>query len=448
MKHNRMVRVNRLLQTTLADMIPSMVKDPRVQKLPVISVVEVRTTPDLRFAKVYLSIVAPSNTEQEAALEGIRRAKGFLRGELGRRVRLRYTPDLDFLLDSSQDNAARVEAILRELSHESDRDRSSSIDEVVESIERGRKFLVMSHPNPDGDAVGSMVAMLLMLESMGREVVAYSPDPIPHRFRFLKGAERITHTYPEGPFDTSIVLDCSDSGLMEQGGVDPSTLTNVVVIDHHKTPGDFGDIVLVDPSAASVGVLLVSVFEQMELTLSLDVAEALYCSVMSDTGSFRYQNTNAEAMRVVASLLELGVDPWYISSNVYEERPRCELELLSLVLQTLVVSDDGRAASLTVTEQMLQQTGSSPDMIDGFINYARGIKGVEVAVLLRPGRSGVRVSLRSRGEIDVSRLAEQFGGGGHHNAAGFTVGQDPEQLREEIFVEVARLLSRSSANPS
>ena len=316
----------------------------------------------------------------------------------------------------------------------------ASLAAVAQALRRGQSFLVTSHPSPDGDAIGCMSATLLVLEELGKQVVAYHPDPVPRRFAFLAGTERFTSNLPPGDFDVTVVLDCSD-GRMFPEDLDRSRLGRVVVIDHHKTVGDLGDLVLRDPTAAAVGVLLFRVFGQLGVELNPRVAEALYCSLLSDTGSFRYQNTNPDAMRVAAALLEAGVDPWRVSSSLYEERPYRELDLLARVLQTLVVSADGICASLTVTGQMLADTGCTPDMVDGFINYARGIRGVEVAVLFRPGPHSVRVSFRSRGKVDVSRIAESFGGGGHHNAAGCTIQGELDEIRADLFAEVSRTVA-------
>jgi phosphoesterase RecJ-like protein len=437
---DRMARVNRLLQTTLAGMVPGLVKDPRVQEL-IVSVAEVRTTPDLRQARVFVSIFGADAEKERAGLEALNQARGFLRGELGRRVRLRHTPELAFERDISQEHAAHIEEVLRDLKHTSPEPREGSAA-VADAIRSGRRFLVTAHPGPDGDAVGCMAAALLVLEGLGKEVVAFNPDPVPRRYRFLEGTGRFVDEVPEGTFDVTLVLDTSDSrmfaGALEFGAPDLGT---VVVIDHHKTRGDLGDVVLWDSGAASVGVLLHRVFDELGIELSPAVAEALYCSVISDTGSFRYQNTNPDAMRVAAALLEVGVDPWRVSSNLYEERPRQELELLARVLQTLEVSEDGLAASLTVTPEMLEETGTTPDVVDGFINYARGIQGVEVAILFRPRPDAVRVSFRSRGTVDVAAIAERRGGGGHRNAAGCTVPSvSIDLLRSELFAEVTRTL--------
>jgi phosphoesterase RecJ-like protein len=316
---------------------------------------------------------------------------------------------------------------------------AATVEEVAAAlVVRGPRCLVVSHPNPDGDAIGCMVASLHALRGGGREAVGFSPDPVPRRFRFLEGSELIAAVPPAGCFDLTLVVDCSDAGMLARSLPPLEARGRVVVVDHHLTEGDLEGLVCCDPGAASVGILLYKVFQAMGAPLDRPIAEALYCSIMSDTGSFRYQNTNPEAMRISAALLELGVDPWRIASHLYEDRPRRELELLARVLGTLWVSPDGCAATLEVTDEMLRATGCAAEVIDGMINYARGVEGVEVAALFRPQAGQTRASLRSRGRVDVARIAQEFGGGGHRNAAGFTVsGDDVTALRARLLSAMA-----------
>jgi len=283
-------------------------------------------------------------------------------------------------------------------------------------------------------------ARAVLVHELGREVVVYSPDPVPRRLRFLEGTEHFVSEVPAGAFDTTLVLDCSDSKLFNGNRLPEAIQGTRVIIDHHKTGGDFGEVKYIDPTAAAAGVLLYRVFSAMGLDLAR-AAEPLYCTIMADTGSYRYQNTNREAMEVAGALLDHGLDPWRVASHLYEDRPRGEVELLGKVLSTLEVSEDGLCGSVTVTPEMLSSCGCGPDATDGLINYPRGITGVEVAVLFRPRDGGVRVSFRSRGRHDVSAVAARLGGGGHHNAAGaFLREATVEEARERVFAEVRETL--------
>ena len=320
-------------------------------------------------------------------------------------------------------------------------DRADAEASVIEALEQGKRFLVTSHPDPDGDAIGCMAAALLTLQEMGREVVAFNPDPVPRRFRFLGGTDQFVRELPaDAAFDTTVVMDCSPDRILGHTGLDDERLGRIVVVDHHKIHGSGGDVIYRDPAAASVGVLLFRLFQRMGLDLS-PAAESIFCTVMSDTGSYRYQNTDPECMRVSATLLEHGVDTWRVASHLYEDHPAGEVKLLGLVLRTLEVSDDGACAALMVTPQMLEQTGCGQDVVDGMINHARGVEGAQVAILMRTATDHVRVSLRSRGAVDVSKVAAHFGGGGHHNAAGFTRAEPLEMVRRELFEAVTDLLN-------
>ncbi|MCK5796386.1 MAG: bifunctional oligoribonuclease/PAP phosphatase NrnA, partial [Deltaproteobacteria bacterium] len=292
-------------------------------------------------------------------------------------------------------------------------ERVGTLGEVAAHLRGAKRVLVTAHPHPDGDAAGSVSAAMLALIHLGKEVVGYNPDPIPDRLRFLPCMDDVVQVLPEEGFDTTLLLDCSDDRMF-LGSPPPRTwLGTVIALDHHKTTSSFADLVVRDPTAAAAGVVLYRLLEKLPVPLSVPIAEALYCALISDTGSFRYQNTNPEAMKMGAALLDAGVDPWWVSSNLYETQPRGQIVLLGEVLRTLRTSDDGWVAVLTVTQEMLAQAGCDESHVDGFINFARGLRGVEVAVLLRVSEDHVRVGLRSRGNVDVSTIAESFGGGGH-----------------------------------
>lgn len=420
MKGDRLPRVNKTLRTALAQMVPRLVRNPAVHLMDTVTVTEVRSSKDLRHAKVYVALQGDEQSKTPA-LRGLQKASAFLRSELGRTVKLRYTPELQFLLDNTLKSAEKIDTVLAEIAKEdATRSREHSMLAVCEALKDAHRILIATHRHPDGDAIGSLVAAHLGLKAMGKEVYAWCDEEIPEKLRFVAESTDVVQHIPAGSFDVTLVLDCGDLALtsgLEEGN---EKLGKFVVIDHHATSVEFGQVVLRDPKAASVGFLLYEIFERLETELNPAIANAIYCSLVSDTGSFRYQNTNAAAFDCAARLMEYGVDPWHVASNIYERRPVGALRLLAKSLGTLQISDDGLMAAICVTEKMLKDTACAPDVVDGFINYARGIDGVEVAVLFRPSERGLRVSMRSRGDVDVSTIAEQLGGGGHRNAAGFT----------------------------
>lgn len=442
---NRMARVDRLLLATLAELVPRAIRDPRVSEVDLLVVSGVRTTPDLRHAKVYVSVVGEQD-ERHAAIEALQHARGYLRREIGKRVRLRNTPELRFALDDTAASATRVEQVLREVVSPRDprvgEQRRATAEEAHAALSDADRVLVTTHPDPDGDAIGSALAAAYGLQQLGKQVVLYNPDPVPTRCAFLRGSDRFVRELPEGPFDATLIVDCSDDRMFPEGPPPREQLGRVVVLDHHKTIGEFGDLIHSDPSAAAAGVVVYRWLRLAAVEMDHECEEAIYCALMSDTGSFRYQNTNPEAMRVAAELLERGVDCWRVASQLYESRPRGELDLLVRVLQTLRTSPDGLSAALRVTPQMLEASGCTSDAVDGLINYARGLRGVEVAILLRVEQDRIRGSLRSRGQVDVSQIAERFGGGGHHNAAGFRSELEPDALLAQLFDVVAEHCAR------
>lgn len=303
-------------------------------------------------------------------------------------------------------------------------------------------FLVVSHQSPDGDAVGSTLATALMLDQLGKRVTVYNCDPIPYNFEFLPGADRWRTDLDDiEAVDVTIVLDCGEPSRVGDEFPASGWGEAIAVIDHHKTwDPEFADLYVRDVDAAATGELLYHVAVRMGV-VSEDVAQNLYCCVMTDTGGFRYSNTSKSAFRIAGEMLELGVDAWEMSSQIYENQPRERLDLLCRVLETLSLSPCGRLAFLRIEREMLDDLGVDRDLTDGFINYARSIRGVEVATQLRErAEGGWRISFRSRGLVDVSALAEKFGGGGHHNAAGCVIDDKPRVIEEKLTQTLVDLL--------
>ena len=316
--------------------------------------------------------------------------------------------------------------------------------ELEELIAANESFLVVAHSSPDGDAVGSTLALGLLLREQGKTVTVYNQDPVPYNFQFLPGAGTWrTEIGAEESFDVTVLLDCAEPGRIGAGFPANGWGKTIAVVDHHKTwDEEFADLYVRDVSAAATGELLYRLASRYGV-VSLEVAQNLYCCMLTDTGSFRYSNTSRTAFRVAGELVELGVNPWDMTSQVYENQPRERLDLLCRVLETLSVSECGRLAFLRVERSMLEGLNGEGDLTDGFINYARSIGGVEVATQLREQEEGGwRISFRSRGRVDVSALAEKFGGGGHHNAAGCTIEASPGEIETMLTQALVDLLDR------
>lgn len=314
------------------------------------------------------------------------------------------------------------------------------IEKIVKLIEGSQKILVASHESPDGDALGSTLALANALRAMGKEVVAYNRDPAPLDYAFLPGYTTLVNKVDASQtFDAGFVLDAGE--LHRAGRWIRGRCRSLVNIDHHPYSEDFGDIYFVDTQACATGVLIYRLLLAAGHQVSSDTATCIYTAILSDTGSFRYSNANPEAFQVAGEMIRLGVDPWSIASGLYENQDLCRLKLLGLALPTLRISSCGQYASLAVTMDMYVKAGAREEHTDRFINYPRSIRGVEVAIFFRQlDKDRFKVGFRSKGDIDVGALARAMNGGGHHNAAGAELTGELNALQEWVFARVAELL--------
>ena len=314
------------------------------------------------------------------------------------------------------------------------------IDLIRELIADSHSVLVASHESPDGDAIGSTLALVNALREMGKEVVAYNRDGAPDEYAFLPGHASVVSSIKEGrTFDAGFVLDAGE--LKRAGSWIRDVCRTLVNIDHHPYSEDFGDIYWVDTAASATGVMIHRLLSACGHPVSRDVAVCVYTAILSDTGSFRYSNADPEAFRVAADMVALGVDPWSIASGLYENQDEARLRLLALSLPTLRVSPCGACASLAVTLDMYRQSGAHEEHTDRFINYPRSVRGVEVAIFFRQlTAQSFKVGFRSKGRVDVGALARALGGGGHHNAAGATVDGSLADVQDWVFDRVVKLI--------
>jgi bifunctional oligoribonuclease and PAP phosphatase NrnA len=316
----------------------------------------------------------------------------------------------------------------------------AQLAEIVAALRAGRRFLVASHVTPEGDTVGSQLAICLALQDLGKQVVAYNADPIPRNIRFLPYAETIVGQIdPEDAFDAAVVVDAADLSRIGPGMAAALPRCRAVInIDHHKTNTGFGDLRFVDPNASATGEVVYRLLKAIPVTITHEIAVNIYVTLLTDTGSFQYTNATPEAFRIAGEMVSLGVRPWSVAQKIYESNPAARMRLLARVLDTLEVSPDGTVATIVVTRGMLEATGCTADLTDGFINFPRSIEGVEVAVMLREeGPDLYKVSLRSRGNVDVSSICSGFGGGGHRNAAGALVRGPLADVKASVLAAAA-----------
>jgi bifunctional oligoribonuclease and PAP phosphatase NrnA len=313
------------------------------------------------------------------------------------------------------------------------------LNEVVELVRRGKRFMVAAHARPDGDALGSMLATAHGLRALGKEVVIFCQDRAPARLGFLPGASELVTKSPPGPFDGVLVHDCGDARLLGPNFPSKEVTGPVIVLDHHASVRDFGDLVVRDPSASAVGVIVGRLLAALGVSLTREIAECLWCSLVSDTGWFRYPATDVETLELATACVRAGASPWQFALRAEEEAPVARIKLLGLVLSTLSLHGEPprRVAILRLDENMLSAAGAKPEYADQFVNYARALEGVEIGVLLTHARQNVRVSLRSKGGFDVGALASKFDGGGHRGAAGCILPLPLENAQKTLLDAIA-----------
>lgn len=312
---------------------------------------------------------------------------------------------------------------------------TETIRNIVEAIRESRSALVVSHEGPDGDAVGSSLGLAAFLRAIGKEVVVHLTDPVPELYRFLPGAAQVTPAIPDRDFDLAFVLDV---GEFRRAGIQFCSFGRIgrtINIDHHLTCEQFGAINLIDEEAAATANLVWRVAAAYGFRPDYATALCLYVGILTDTGSFRYSNANREAFVTAGELLEAGgFTAWDVAEKLYENQPRKRLELLVRALPTLEFIRNGQAASLTVTTEMYAATGTDAELTDGFVNYPRSVRGVEVAIFFRQlEECRFKVGFRSKGAVNVAAIARHFGGGGHHNAAGGIVEGTLDEVKRIVY---------------
>jgi len=299
-------------------------------------------------------------------------------------------------------------------------------------------FLIAAHIDPDGDAIGSALALSSALESMGKKTFVFSRDPVPKYYRFLAGHDRFSSRLKEVMKEDPVLIlvDCNTPA---RAAVDGYSFRKSIVIDHHETEKDFGDIRWIDHTSAATGVMIFYLLKALRIAITKEIAVDLYTAISVDTGTFRYSNTTADVLRISAELVAAGADPNFIAVNLYESWDHKRFRLLVMALNTLEVRN--RTAVIHITQKMYKETRTRSEDTEHVSNFPRMIGAIKMAVLLRELDSGEwKASLRSRGGVNVARLAGKFGGGGHENAAGFKIKADLKTVKEVLFGAVPRSL--------
>jgi phosphoesterase RecJ-like protein len=311
--------------------------------------------------------------------------------------------------------------------------------EVIRAIQKAKSVLIVSHTDPDGDAVGSMLAMYLALKGSGKKVTMYCRDKVPETYKFLPQSGKVKHSPGREKFDLAIAVDCGGENRVGKG-VDLRSLAGTVVnIDHHPDNTEFGDINLIE-KISSVSEILFKLFMKMKIKISKDIAACLYAGIMTDTGNFRYDYTTADTFDVAAFLARAGADISRIAMAVYESRTKSSVKVLGAAMYRLETSKSGKVAWTVLPEKLMDSIGAKSEDLTGIVDQIRSIKGVEVAVLFREEGDGIKVNFRSKFKVNVSDIAKKLGGGGHIRASGAILDCKLEEAKEKVLAEVFKVI--------
>jgi phosphoesterase RecJ-like protein len=322
------------------------------------------------------------------------------------------------------------------------------LEKTRDVVLRNQRFLITTHINPDGDGIGSELALARFLQDMGKEVAVVNSTPTPRKYRFLDNSSAIRVFEDVGRLPDADAVFILDISRWERLGNMAQLIRShpgiKICIDHHPVNGNFADINLICEDACASGELVLRLINSMGYAVTAQIAEPLYASILTDTGAFRFPNTSSQTHAAAAQLLATGIRSELIYDQIYERCSPERVKLLGIALMELQYLHSGRLAWMAITQSMLMQTGVEVEEVEGFVDIARGIRSVEASLLFieLPG-SKVKISLRSRGNVDVNCFASQFGGGGHRHASGILMQGALSDVSDQVLKQSASLFPQS-----
>jgi phosphoesterase RecJ-like protein len=316
---------------------------------------------------------------------------------------------------------------------------SPEVQQIVDVIRSRERFVISSHARPDGDSIGSQMAMAYALRALGKEVLIVNADPAPPPLQQFPGVDDIVlATKIDGMFDAAIIMECGDLTRTGVEGLDRGLVIN---IDHHPDNMSYGAINWFDASAAACGEMVFDLVAALGVRLTVNIATHIYVAILTDTGSFHYSNISPRTFDICRRALEAGVDPVRVARNVYDSNNMGRLKLFGAVLSTMQIDATGRIAIVYLDHEMARAAGGTYEDTEGLINLPLTVKEIQAVVFFKQIEGEqYRVSMRSKGEIDVSSVAKEFGGGGHKNAAGCTVSGGIDQLQKQFVAMIEQAI--------
>jgi phosphoesterase RecJ-like protein len=311
----------------------------------------------------------------------------------------------------------------------------ASISEILKLVRERQTFVISSHARPDGDAIGSSVGLMHLLEALGKDVTVAFHDSIPEQFQCLAGVERIVHELPSTTPECAILLECDS---IQRTGFKEIPARFSINIDHHLSGREYADFNWIDPQRCAVGAMVYDLAIAFGVKITAAMADCLYCAVLTDTGSFNFPSTNADTFALAEHLVQCGTNPNRIAQCMFFSYPVSKVRLLGVALSNMQIR--GQVSWSVISLDDMAQTGATTEDCEGVVNHLIGIMGIEAAALLReqPNRTEYRLSLRSKGVgiVDVSKVAEHFGGGGHRNASGCTLQGSADNVIGRVLEQI------------
>ena len=320
----------------------------------------------------------------------------------------------------------------------------ATMNELAAWLKAHDDFVLLGHVNPDGDATGSTMAMMLALRDMGKRAYVCLPGGMPKMYSMFHAADEAVSPEDVQPFTAkaAFALDTSEELRLGSAGALFADCETRAVLDHHETNPGFGDVCVVDGARIACGELVLELIEALGAELTKEIAEWLYIAISTDSGHFSYGGTNAATMNAAGRLIAAGADVPELTRELYHTRTRARTQLLGVVLAELEVSDDGKMAWARATEEMMKRTGATSEDKEGIVNYLLEIEGVEFAALAEERGASVKLSLRSKQTLDVAgQVAVPLGGGGHRCAAGCTLNMSIDEALETVLAKARKALN-------
>ncbi len=319
--------------------------------------------------------------------------------------------------------------------------KTEILDQIINILQEKDDFLITSHLSPDGDSLGSTIALGIALKKLNKKVAYCIDHSVGEKFMFLPEMENLLRNNPEDhSYEIGVSLDCSDTSHLSNGDI-LKKCKYIINIDHHINNKNFGDLNYIDPTASATGEITYDILKRMGIKLDKDIAIALYTAIVTDTGNFKYSNTSPRTHLIISELLKLPILAWKINKKLFDEHSLSKVLLMGRAINNIQVLCDGKLAVTVISQKDMMEVGASPDELENIINIGRDIKGVEVSVLIKEkDDSEYRIGFRSNSYVDVAEIAYHLGGGGHKRASGCTMRGSQDGVVKQIIDIVSKKL--------